>query len=153
MLAEIVRGVDPVRASIRLDNVAGAVVCGVPLAIKPESGASAMNPAGNTKTESVRIRISGSLIEREPVSSAIGLGVRSTIGQPVRSHLTHTAKGHKDDFLHTGAAPEVRFRHLPVSSETRFFALNADIARTSRAAVAGVSRVIQHFLESFHAKR
>jgi hypothetical protein len=153
MFAKVVGGVLPIRSAVRFDDVTGAVVCGVPLAVKPESGASAMNPAGNTGAEGVRVGLAGSLIQREPVSGAIGLGVRRAIGQRVRPHLLHAAEGHKDDFLHAGVFPVFRFRHLPISSEARFFALNADIARTSRAAMPGVSRVIQHFLKSLHTRR
>ncbi len=150
MFAKVVRGVLPIRSSIGLNDIAGAVVCGVPLAVKPESGASAMNPAGNTGAERGVVGLAGRLIQREPVSGAIGLGVRSAIGQTVRSHLPHTTKGHKNDFLHTGAVPEFRFRHLPIRSEARFLALDTDTARTSRAAVEGVTGVIQHFLQRLH---
>ncbi len=150
MLAEVVRRVDSIRSAVGFNDVAGAVVCGVPLAVEPESGASTMNPTGNTEAEGIGIGLACSLIEREPVSGAIGLGVRRTIRQAIRPHLFHTAEGHKKNFLHARTAPEFRLRHLPVSPEAGFLALNADAARTSRAAVARVTSIIQHFLQSLH---
>jgi len=153
MLAEVVRGVDPVRASIGLDDVTGAVVRGVPLTVESESGASTVNPAGNIKAERIGKWVTGSRIQREPVSGAIGLGVRRTVRQPVRSHVAHAAQSDKDDLLYARSVPIGSFWHLPVSAETRFLALNGDTARTSRAAVAGITGVIQHFLQSLHTER
>lgn len=153
MFAKVVRGIDPVRASIGLDDVTGALVRGVLLTIESESGTGAMNPAGNIKSERIGIGVAGSRIKREPVSSTIGLGVRSTVRQAIRSHVAHAAEGNKYDFLYPRIAPVGGFRYLPVSPEAGFLALDSDSSCSGRAAVTGVPRVIQHFLERLHTKR
>jgi hypothetical protein len=150
MFAKIVRGIDPVRASIGLDDVTGAFVRGVLLTIESESGAGAMNPAGNTEAESVRKRIASSRIKREPVSRSIGLGVRSTVRQPVRAHVAHATESYKNYFLHAWAAPVGGFRYLPVSPETGFLTLNGNSSRSGSSPVAGISSIIQHFLKGLH---
>lgn len=152
MLAEIVRSVDSVSASIGLDNVAGAVVCGVPLTVESESRAGTMNPARNIKAECVGKGLTSSLVKREPVSGAIGLSIRSAVRQAVRAHVAHTAEGHENDFLHPRTGPVFGFGDFPVSPEAGFLTLNGDSPRSGSSPVAGVSSVIQHFLQGLHMK-
>ncbi len=152
MLAEIVRGVDPIRASVGLDNVAGAFVRGVPFTVEAESGTGAVNPARNIKAKRVGKWAAGSRIQREPVSGAIGLGVRRTVRQGVRAHVAHAAQSDKNDLLYARSVPIGSFWHFPVRPETRFLALNGDAARTGRAAVAGVTGIVKHFLQGLHTR-
>jgi hypothetical protein len=153
MLTEIVGSIDPVRASVGLDNVTGVFVRGIPLTIKTESRAGTMNPARNTETESIRVRVTSGLIQREAVGSSIGLGVRGAVRQTIRTHVGHAAHSNKDDFLHTGAAPVGGIRYLPLWSEAGLLPLDIDSPCSGRAAVAGVTGVIQHFLKSLHTRR
>ena len=153
MFAKIVRGIDPVWASIGLDDVTGAFVRGVLLTIESESGAGAMNPAWNTESERVRKRVTGSRIKREPVSRAIGFGVRSTVRQTICSHVAHTAQSDKNDLLYARSAPIGSFWHLPVRPETRFLTLNGNSSRSGGSPVTGVSSIVQHFLQGLHTRK
>jgi hypothetical protein len=152
MLTEIVGSINPVRASVGLDNVTGVFVRGIPLTIKTESRAGTMNPTRNTETESVRERTPCGRIQREAVGSAIGLGVRGAIRQAVRTHVAHAAESNKNDFLHSWASPVFGVGHFPICSETGLLPLNSDSPRSGVAAVAGVPSVIQHFLQGLHMK-